>query len=47
MNIYLKIGAVILTVLLPLAHHYELAEAGACLIGGIAFSIVGIKKVRV
>jgi hypothetical protein len=47
MNTQIKIGAVILTVLLPIAFYYELSEVGACLIGGIAFCMVGIKQIKI
>jgi hypothetical protein len=47
MNTQIKIGVVILTILLPIAFYYDLSEVGACLIGGIAFCMVGIKQIKI
>jgi hypothetical protein len=46
MNTQIKIGAVILTVLLPTAIYYDLPEMGACLIVGMAFCLVGITNLK-
>jgi hypothetical protein len=47
MNTQIKIGVVILTILLPIAFYYDLSEVGACLIGGIAFCMIGIKQIKI
>jgi hypothetical protein len=46
MNTQIKIGAVILTVLLPTAIYYDLPEMGACLIVGIAFCLAGFANLK-